>query len=279
MALGALVQGITTEGRAYAGGNWDWLTPFSSLTALALLVGYAMLGATWLIVKTEGETLECASRFARPLGVALLVLIGAISLITPLQQPEYLLRWFGWPSGLWSAIVPVLLGFTVWQLWKGLRDGDHFRPFLASVAVFVLCYAGLGISFYPNLVPPSLTIAAAAAPDSSLAFLLVGAAVLIPTILATRHNPTGCSEAKFDQRMDTTNAAMGLVCGSLFRRNHDAGWHRIAHSIGIVLTPLCERSAPTAMLKKAETQICEDRNLPKLFTTNKSGKASYATEQ
>lgn len=184
MALGALVQGITIEGRAYAGGNWDWLTPFSTLTALALLVGYAMLGATWLIVKTEGETLERARRFARPLGVALLVLIGAISLITPLQQPEYLLRWFGWPSGLWSTIVPVLLGFTVWQLWKGLRDGDHLLPFLATVAVFVLCYAGLGISFYPNLVPPSLTITAAAAPDSSLAFLLFGAAVLIPAILA-----------------------------------------------------------------------------------------------
>lgn len=184
MALGALVQGIAVEGRAYAGGNWDWLTPFSALTALALVVGYAMLGATWLIVKTEGATLARARRFALPLGVGLIALIGAVSLATPFLRPEYLERWFGWPSGAWSAIVPILLALAVWQLWTGLRNEDHLRPFLATVAIFVLSYAGLGVSFYPNLVPPALTIAEAAAPESSLLFLLVGAAVLIPMILA-----------------------------------------------------------------------------------------------
>lgn len=184
MALGALVQGIKVTGRAYGGGNWDWLTPFSGLTALALVVGYALLGATWLILKTEGATLVRAQAFARPLAVALVALIGAVSLATPFLRPEYLARWFGWPSGIWSAVVPVPLALTVWQLWKGLRDGDALRPFLATAALFVLSYAGLGVSFYPNLVPPSLTIAEAAAPDASLAFLLVGAAVLIPMILA-----------------------------------------------------------------------------------------------
>ncbi len=93
-------------------------------------------------------------------------------------------RWFGWPSGLWSAAVPILLGVAVWHLWKGLRDQDHLRPFLATVSIFVLSYAGIGVSFYPNLVPPALTIAQAAAPDASLRFLLVGAVVLIPMILA-----------------------------------------------------------------------------------------------
>jgi cytochrome bd ubiquinol oxidase subunit II len=184
MALGALVQGIAVNGRAYGGGNWDWLTPFSALTALALVVGYAMLGATWLILKTEGETLARAQRFARPLGVGLIGLIGAVSLVTPFLRPEYLARWFGWPSGLWSAIVPLLLALAVWQLWLGLRNHDHLRPFMATVAIFVLSYVGLGVSFYPNLLPPSLTIAEAAAPDSSLKFLLVGAVVLIPMILA-----------------------------------------------------------------------------------------------
>ena len=183
MALGTLVQGIAVQGRAYAGGNWDWLTPFSALTALAVVVGYALLGATWLILKTEGRTLQHARRFARPLGLALLALIGAVSLATPFLHPAYLARWFGWPSGAWSAIVPILLAIAAWQLWKGLRDGDHLRPFAATVAIFALSYAGLGVSFYPNLVPPSLTIDAAA-PESSLRFLLVGALVLIPMILA-----------------------------------------------------------------------------------------------
>jgi cytochrome d ubiquinol oxidase subunit II len=184
MALGALVQGIAVEGRGYAGGNWDWLTPFSGLTALALVVGYATLGATWLILKTEGEMMERARRMARPLGAALLALIGAVSLITPFLRPEYLDRWFGWPSGAYSSVVPLLVIWAAWALWTGLRDGDALRPFLATVAIFALSYAGLGISFYPHIVPPGLTIAAAAAPDTSLRFLLIGAAVLIPVILA-----------------------------------------------------------------------------------------------
>lgn len=184
LALGALVQGVAVEGRAYAGGNWDWLTPFSALTGLALVIGYAILGATWLILKTTGETHERAVRFARPLGFGLLALIGAVSLATPFLRPEYLARWFGWPSGIWSAIVPVLLAISVWHLWRGLRDRDDLRPFLATVAIFVVTFAGLGVSFYPNLVPPSVTIDEAAAPTASLEFLLVGAVVLIPMILA-----------------------------------------------------------------------------------------------
>ncbi len=183
MALGAMVQGIAVDGRAYGGGNWDWLTPFSALTALAVVVGYAMLGATWLILKTEGETLARARRFAKPLGAGLIALIGAVSLVTPFLRPEYLARWFGWPSGAWTAVVPVLLALAIWQLWAGLRNQDHRRPFLATVALFVLSYAGIGVSFYPNLVPPALTIAEAAAPESSLRFLLLGAIILLPMIL------------------------------------------------------------------------------------------------
>jgi cytochrome d ubiquinol oxidase subunit II len=134
-------------------------------------------------MKTEGETLTRAQRFAKPLGIALLALIGAVSIITPLLHPEYLARWFGWPSGAYSAVVPLLLAGAAWALWTGLRDNRTYRPFLATVAIFILSFAGLGVSFYPHLIPPSLTIAEAAAPDKSLAFLLTGAAVLIPMIL------------------------------------------------------------------------------------------------
>ena len=183
MALGALVHGITVEGRAYGGGNWDWLTPFSVLTAVALVAGYALLGATWLILKTEGGIQERARQWSRPLGAALVLLIGAVSLATVFLHPQYMERWFGWPTGIWSAVVPFLLAVAVWQLWLGLRNEDDLRPFLATVAIFVLSYSGLGVSFYPNLVPPSLSIAEAAAPDVSLRFLLIGAVVLIPMIL------------------------------------------------------------------------------------------------
>jgi cytochrome d ubiquinol oxidase subunit II len=182
-ALGALVSGITVTGRGFGGGLWDWLTPFSGLTALALVVGYATLGAGWLNLKTEGLIQMRAQALARPLGLTFVGLIGVVSLITMLLHPDYIARWFAWPAVLFSGAVPVLLAFAAWQFWIGLAKGRDLAPFLATLAVFVLAFAGLGISFYPNIVPPALSIREAAAPDASLAFLLVGAAVLIPLIL------------------------------------------------------------------------------------------------
>lgn len=183
IALGALVQGIRIENRAYAGGWWDWLTPFSILTGVALVVGYALLGACWLVLKTEGDLQDHARRIARPALYGTLGLIAAVSLATPFLQPAYLERWFGFPQILFNAVVPALVAMCAWLAHVGLRDRRDALPFAAAQAIFVLCYAGLGISFYPNIVPPALSIAEAAAPDDSLGFLLVGAAVLIPVIL------------------------------------------------------------------------------------------------
>jgi cytochrome d ubiquinol oxidase subunit II len=183
VALGALVQGIDVENRAYAGGWWDWLTPFSVLTGIALVVGYALLGATWLVMKTEGRIQSHARRIAWGAGAGTLGLIGVVSLWTPFLSPIYLDRWFGWPTIALSLIMPALVAFAAWQLVQGLRRELDARPFLASLSIFALCFAGIGVSFYPYMAPPALTIAEAAAPDASLEFLLVGAGVLIPVIL------------------------------------------------------------------------------------------------
>ncbi len=184
IALGALVQGIEVRERAYAGGWWDWLTPFSLLTGAGLVVGYALLGATWLVMKTEGDLASFARRAAMATGAATLVLIGLVSLITPFLNPVYLERWFAWPTAIFSVIVPALVLAVAWLLYRGLKEQRHAQPFLAALALFVLCYAGIAISFFPYIVPPAITIWEAAAPEKSLAFLLVGAAVLIPIILA-----------------------------------------------------------------------------------------------
>ncbi len=184
IALGALVQGIAVENRAYAGGWWDWLTPFSILTGIALLVGYALLGATWLVMKTEGPLRLRAKRIAWPAAAATLALIGAVSLWTPFLEPVYFDRWFAWPAAAYSAVVPLLVLGCAFLLFRGLARDEDATPFLSALGVFVLCYVGIGISFYPNMVPPALSIEEAAAPDESLLFLLVGAAVLLPIILA-----------------------------------------------------------------------------------------------
>ena len=184
IALGALVQGITIVDRAYAGGWWDWLTPFTILTGVAVTVGYALLGATWLNLKTGGALQEKAKRLAKLTAAGTIVLIGIVSLWTPFINAVYFDRWFAFPTAFFSALVPLLLAACALALWHGLLNDRHLQPFLAALGLFVLSFIGLGISFYPYIVPGALTIEEAAAPDSSLIFLLVGAAVLVPIILA-----------------------------------------------------------------------------------------------
>jgi cytochrome d ubiquinol oxidase subunit II len=183
IALGALVQGIPVYNRAYAGGWWDWLTPFSVSTGVALVIGYAMLGANWLVMKTTGGLEAKARRLAMPLVFATVAAMGVFSLWTPWLRPLYLSRWFGYPTVAFSVVVPLLLAVCIFFIIEGLRAKRTAQPFLGGLALFVVGYAGIGISFYPYIVPTSVTIWDAAAPDDSLSFLLVGTLVLIPIIV------------------------------------------------------------------------------------------------
>ena len=183
IALGALVQGIPVAGRAYAGGWWDWLTPFSLVTGLALVVGYALLGATWLVYKTQGDTQQRAYRYAWIAGLVTLGAIGLVSVWTPFLSEAFLQRWFSFPQILYVAPVPLLVAGAAYVLFTGLRRKRELSPFLAALALFVLSFIGLLISFFPYIVPTSVTVWEAAAPDASLGFLLAGAAFLIPVIL------------------------------------------------------------------------------------------------
>ena len=184
VTMGALVQGISVVGRAYAGGWWDWLSPFSLLTGLALVVGYALLGATWLMLKTEGHVARQASRAARVLGMVLFVLIVVVSIWTPFLHEHFMRKWFAWPAMLLVAPVPILVSICALLFFKGLSQGRPLMAFLSVQGLFVLSYMGLLISFFPYIVPSVVTLWQAAAPDNSLKFLLVGAVVLLPMILA-----------------------------------------------------------------------------------------------
>jgi cytochrome d ubiquinol oxidase subunit II len=184
ITLGALLQGITVEGRAYGGGWWEWLTPFSLLTGASLVVGYALLGATWLIWKTEGAIQQDARRFARPLLPAILIAFGVVSLATPFLENKYYERWFEAPGLFVTVPMPLLVLGASFALWRSFRGGADHAPFLWSLVLFLLAMAGLGISMWPDVIPGRVTIWQAAAPYQSQLFMLVGAAVLIPLILA-----------------------------------------------------------------------------------------------
>jgi cytochrome d ubiquinol oxidase subunit II len=184
IALGAILQGIVVDGRQYGGGWWDWLTPFSLLTGAALVIGYGLLGATWLIMKTEGDLRERAYRLSRGLVVAMLIAIIAVSLATPFLETEYWRRWFTWPNIALTAPVPLAVAAVALLLLRSLAARRDTPPFFLTLALFALCYAGLGISMWPYIVPSSITIWGAAAPVNSQAFMLVGVAIMIPIILA-----------------------------------------------------------------------------------------------
>ena len=186
IALGALLQGIDVEegGRAYGGGWWDWLTPFTILTGVSVAIGYCLLGATWLVMKTEGELRERAYTLSWWFLFGLLAAIGAVSLATPLLDAQYAHRWFDWPNILLVAPVPVAVAGVALLLLRALAAKQDYRPFFLTLALFALSYAGLGVSMWPYIVPRSITIWDAAAPRDSQIFILVGVAVMVPVILA-----------------------------------------------------------------------------------------------
>jgi cytochrome bd ubiquinol oxidase subunit II len=183
LVLGAFIQGIAIDGRSYAGGWFDWLTPFSLLCGLALVLGYALLGAGWLVMKTVDDLQARAYRLMRPLAVAVLAAIAIVSLWTPLLNDEIARRWFSWPNIAYLSPVPILVAVTALALWRAILLRREYQPFVLTLVLFVLSYGGLGISLFPHIVPPDVTIWQAAAPPESLAFLLVGALVLLPIIL------------------------------------------------------------------------------------------------
>jgi len=183
LVLGGLLQGIEVRNGQFAGGPLDWLTPFALLTGCALVVGYALIGATWLVLKTDGEVEARARRLGAGLLLGLLAAIATVSIWTPLAVPRIAERWFRMPDFAWYALVPMATGIAAFACWRGLRSGRPLLPFLASVALFLLAYVGLVISNVPYLVPPVLDVWEAAADPKAQMFMLVGVLILLPIIL------------------------------------------------------------------------------------------------
>jgi cytochrome bd ubiquinol oxidase subunit II len=184
LALGAFINGFEVKDGSYAGGLFDWLTPFSLFTGIGMLIAYALLGATWLVMKTEGALQRRMRTLGRPITLAVLGLIVVVSLWTPLAHAEIARRWFSLPNLFFFAPVPVLVVLATWALLKTLAGEGNAAPFLLSLVLLFLGYSGLAISLWPNIIPPAISIWDAASPPQSLGFALVGALFIIPFILA-----------------------------------------------------------------------------------------------
>jgi cytochrome bd ubiquinol oxidase subunit II len=189
LILGALVQGVHLENNRFAGGMFDWLTPFSFVTGCALIWGYTLLGSGWLVIKTEGRLQAWCRRAGIVAAAVVMLMIVVVSLWVPALEAEVATRWgLNYPDVDWGRLVlwspiPVLVAIAFWQLVKGLRGDGHYGPYLWTVAIFLLGYIGLMVGIFPYLVPYALTYEQAAAASNAQGLLLVGAVIFLPVIL------------------------------------------------------------------------------------------------
>jgi cytochrome d ubiquinol oxidase subunit II len=184
IVLGAFIQGFQVDGRHFTGSSFDCFTPFSLFTGAALVFGYGLLGAGWLILKTEGELQILARRWGRWCFLGTLIAVGIVSLWTPLMDHEIAQRWFAWPNILFLAPVPVVTAILAWLEWRSLNNPQaEFAPFLWAILLFVMSYLGIAISLWPMIVPHRYTLWQAASSPDTQAFMLVGTVFLLPVIL------------------------------------------------------------------------------------------------
>jgi cytochrome d ubiquinol oxidase subunit II len=189
LVLGAFVQGVDIRDGAFAGGPFDWLTPFSILVGAAVVAGYALLGAAWLVFKTGGELFERSRRQLRMLAIVTALAMAGVSLATLNVDPRVTQRWgltmtnVEWGAFLKLAPLPVIAGGLCVWLWRGADGRHHLRPYLLAVALFATGFLGLAVSLWPWIIPFAMTPADAAAADNALGLLLAGALPLLPLIL------------------------------------------------------------------------------------------------
>jgi cytochrome bd ubiquinol oxidase subunit II len=183
VVLGTFIQGFKVEGRHFTGSSFDWVSPFPIAIGVALMLGYGLLGACWLILKTEGELQDWARRAAGICLVAVLVAIAAVSIWTPLARVEIAQRWFSWPNIAFLSPVPIVTALIAFGEWEALRRRHELTPFLGAVALFLMSFIGIAISLWPMIVPYHYTLWETASSPSTQAFLLIGTLFLLPVIL------------------------------------------------------------------------------------------------
>ncbi len=183
LVLGSFIQGFEVDGRHYVGSSWDFLTPFSVLTGVALLFGYSLLGAGWLILKTEGELQSWARSLGRWCLIGVVLAVGIVSVWTPIMNANIATRWFSWPNIAFFSPVPLITALLAISAWRSLNKQTEIAPFASAIGLFLMAYLGIAISLWPMIVPYHYSLWEAASAESTQAFLAVGTLTLLPVIL------------------------------------------------------------------------------------------------
>lgn len=186
--LGGVMQGTLIIDRAYGGGAFSWLTPFTVFCGVAVVIGYALLGATWIIWRSTGSLQQTMRKCSFWLGLTMLGLFGVVGLWSPMLNPDFFHRWFVYPGVYATAVAPILVMILAYFFFSHVRAQKHVvhdkTPFICALGWFIVSFGGLGYSIFPQIVPPHLSIWEAAAPTVSLQFLFPGVLIMIPIIIA-----------------------------------------------------------------------------------------------
>lgn len=183
VVLGCFVQGFPINETRMTINYTDWLTPFTLLTGTALASGYGLLGATWMIMKSEGRLQRKMIHYAKGLLVLVSIFLFFVSIWTPLHSNEIFERWYSFPNFIYLSPLPLTALIAIFLAWKNLSLKHETKPFMYSIVIFLCSYAGIGISVYPYLIPHQVTIWEAAAPSTTLKFILVGVVIMLPILL------------------------------------------------------------------------------------------------
>ncbi|HVF17460.1 MAG TPA: cytochrome d ubiquinol oxidase subunit II [Steroidobacteraceae bacterium] len=183
LMLGAIVEGMPLEGGRYLGGPFAWFSPFSMLTGVAVVFGYALLGSTWLILKTSGELQSIAYNLTRPLVAVVVAFMALVSAWLPFLSSHIMNRWFDSGNFIYLSPIPILAIVNAVLLWQAAMRRAETAPFIFALTFFALGFVGLVLGIWPNILPPNLSIWEAAAPPSSQGFVLVGTLIMLPAVL------------------------------------------------------------------------------------------------
>jgi cytochrome d ubiquinol oxidase subunit II len=181
--LGCFVKGFAIDEVSLTINDKNWLSPFSFLTGIALVCGYGLLGATWMIIKSEGRLQRKMVHYAKGLLVLVSLFLVFVSIWTPLHNTEIFNRWYSFPNVLLLSPLPIITAVMVFLTWRSLQKGDELKPFIFSIIIFLCSYCGIAISVYPYLIPHKITLWEGAAPNSTLIFILVGVVIMLPVLL------------------------------------------------------------------------------------------------
>lgn len=185
VVLGNFILGIEVDGRSFVGGALDWANGFAITTGISLVFGYALLGATWLIMKTEDETQQWARKVANYVIVYVALAMMVVSIALPLVDERITKLWFSAPNVFLLMPIPLATALVFFQLWRDLQGKQReIRPFLLTLGIFLFSYIGFAISLYPWVVPFEFTLWEAAAVATSQSIVLLGILVLLPIILS-----------------------------------------------------------------------------------------------